>query len=721
MDATLPFDTLDDVVLSDTASIVDVYNVVLGLAMQQGDVVGSCTTGAMTPSFQYKLGNHKWGAKPVTFASHMETWQVRSSPKGRIGKPLEIDEFREVLVLVCNKQTRKAQITSIKLWTLPGIFRRIDHSKTKYPRGANTYGAVGISCHGVGMFNERMRKEYFMSRNCNCHSVLSSVSTLTNVDGDRVTRVESNPLPQLVIAGHLSGFVVPDSPNGRECEERMCEEDFNRAHGEGMRRFQAEISKIITVDEEARRKLAISYIFSAQCIFEQASFIALLDELASPLYEEAIADDRHQPCSIALMLAIAVRIACNPTRWGMPPLVGDDAYAVNMVSTIFDAVQPSVLRGLFEDRAGTQTYAIDVAITHACEGNMKSVIHKLAHGKIHGVPLNAQVAKTERICHRTMRHLFCAGVSVCHDVCGLQPCSSMDADKSTSLQDTPSWYTDSLNESAAQSAYAVGLGQVAEIYSRHRTSTRGKRQSALLRVLQSVEDWICTGKYQGVPLSQSQGFSSESALVEPVRAEDIEPTTTIAVEATPSTSPVPTASVPSASAQNAPRKKRATKAAPPKGVDDKLANNGRRRSSNERNCIEKATDSLLKAHKTLERQETAFLLAANLKGTALDEAAGVMTDLLQVGAVFGMGQYFDSQTYAVGKSGTVQCASCPRQLNVVESVAFSGAFGKCVRCNHPRCLHCVAEDIDLVAANEAEAELLTEPTSVELKGCKMCC
>ena len=86
-----------------------------------------------------------------------------------------------------------------------------------------------------------------------------------------------------------------------------------------------------------------------------------------------------------------------------------------------------------------------------------------------------------------------------------------------------------------------------------------------------------------------------------------------------------------------------------------------------------------------------------------------------------MGQYFDAQTYAVGQNGPVQCASCPRMMNVIQSVAFAGAFGKCVCCAHPRCLHCVTEDIDLVAANEAEAELLTEPTSHELNGCKMCC
>ena len=189
----LPFDTLDDVTLSNTASIADVYEAVLGEAMEQEDVVGSCTTGEITLSYQYLVGNHKWGEKVVAYESHFETWQVRSSPKGRIGKSLGLDEFREVLVLVRNKQTKKSRITAIKLWTLPGLVRRIDHTKTKHPRGAVTYGAVGISCHGVAMFNERAHKEYFLSRNCNCHSVLSAIHTLTDAEGIRTHRIESNP------------------------------------------------------------------------------------------------------------------------------------------------------------------------------------------------------------------------------------------------------------------------------------------------------------------------------------------------------------------------------------------------------------------------------------------------------------------------------------------------------------------------------------------------
>ena len=722
----LPFDTLDDLKLSDTASIHDVYDAVLGAAMAQDDVVGSCMTGAITPSYQYQIGNHKWGKKIVEYEAHFETWQVRSSPKGRIGKPLEMDEFREVLVFVRNLQTKKAQITTIKLWTLPGILRRIDHTKTKYARGAVTYGAVGISCHGIGLFNRRAQKEYLLSRNCDCHSVLSSISTLMDEKQSHIVRIESSPLPHMVVAAYLAGFVMPDTPKMRNCEERMKESAYNSAYQLHLRQFTTSLHKLAPADSQPGPQLSIAYIFSGQCIFEQAGFIALLDEMASTLYEDAIADDRHQPCSIALMLAMAVRITCNPTRWGMPALVGDDAYAAKMAGMLFDMIQPSVLRGLFEERVGEQTYAIDVAITHAFE-SMKEVVAKLESGKltVSGTPLGLDAAQVEARYRKTMHHLFCAGVAVCEDTCGLPPNTRDEASEERGHKEShASWYTDAANASMAQSAYASGLGQVADLYPRHRTSTRGRRQAALLRVLQNVEEWICTSNYQGMRLTQHAAAPAND-LVENVRADDLQAADAAAPAAAPAVAPAAATSPAPASSANPkpPRKKKSAKhaAAPSTTTDAKLASNGRRRLNNEAHCIDKAAKSLLKSNPALDEKETTYMLHTCVKGKALDEASGVMNDLLQVGVVFGMGQYFDTQTYAVGPNGMMQCATCPRALNVIQSVAFAGAFGKCVRCGHPRCLHCVSEDIDLVAANEAEAELLTEPTAVDLRGCKMCC
>ena len=155
-------------------------------------MVGSCTTGAISLTHQFQTGNAKWGKRPVAFASHFESWQIRSSPKGRIGQPLAVDEFREVIVLLRNSVTKKAKITTIKLWRTPDMLRRINQTGTisNQPRSTVTYGALGISCHGVAMFSQRADKAYHLSRNCDCHSVLSAVATVLSNDESQILRIE---------------------------------------------------------------------------------------------------------------------------------------------------------------------------------------------------------------------------------------------------------------------------------------------------------------------------------------------------------------------------------------------------------------------------------------------------------------------------------------------------------------------------------------------------
>ena len=220
-------------------------------------------------------------------------------------------------------------------------------------------------------------------------------------------------------------------------------------------------------------------------------------------------------------------------------------------------------------------------------------------------------------------------------------------------------------------------------------------------------------RFQGVRLSEAPKVQTGDGRFENVRADDIS-----------STNPKETLKEASGHLK-APRKKKANKQSQ-KDLDATLANNGRRRGANEKHCIVNAVESLAKAHSGMNKQDVAIMLHARLNGTALDEASGVLNDMFQIGSVFGAGQYFNAQTYAVGQNGSVKCATCPREVDAVSSIAFSGEFGKCVRCGHPRCLHCVAEDIDLADAEsqrnpkETSNIQLDKTSNIQLDSCLMC-
>ena len=705
------WDTTNDVDLPKTASLLDVYNAVLGEAMKHSDLVGVVSSG--TIEVQSIESNTTWGNTNVRFEPHNEIWQIRSFPKNRIGKPLRPDELREVIVLLRNGTNKTATVSTIRIWRMQGLLHEIDYGKARYDRAQTTAGATGVAFHGLNFFNERATYEgddgtiYNVSKNCNCHSVLSSFSTvLDDTEKDKICRVEACHLPHYVVAAHLAGFSMPDVPLIRPCEERLGMQEWMTKTASQMQEYVMRFQALRGTDKQPCADMPGAYIFSAECVFEQASFVWLLDVMGDRFYEDALADDLHQPSKISLILAMAVRIACHPTLWGLRELRGDDAYATKMAAMLFDAVQPSLLTTTVDRHATHETYAIDIAITHACE-EMNACIQSLRNKTTNTDAHNIDADEKELQYNQGMAYLFCAGVAICQDVCGLVPNSGNNTSGLNTSMGLATWYADPCMESTSQSAYAYGLGKVHSKVPMHRKTTRGSRQRALIGVLQKVEEWICTGRYRGIVHVQNSAVACDSALVTNVRAEDLKVRKEPAVVCT------------TPATQTAPRKKKTQRNAATKDANASLANKGKRRGANDRHCADMVLNSLDKSRNGLCASDK-DKLRNKMSGYAIDDASGTLSDLLQLGAVFGAGQYFDYRTYVVGQSSRLVCATCPNTVDVVASVAFAGCFGSCKRCSHPRCLQCVSEDIDLVAANHGLAPLLREPTSAQVNGCLRC-
>lgn len=706
-----PWDTTDQVHLPDTASLFDVYEAVIGEAMKHTDLVGVVSSGQI--EVQSLEAKTTWGKTNVRFKPHKEVWQIRSHPKNRIGKPLMPDEYREVVVLLRHGDDKIATVSTIRLWRMQGLLHKIDYGKARYDRCRTTDGATGVAFHGLNIFNERATYEgddgtiYNVSKNCNCHSVLSSFTTvLDDYEKDKICRVEACHLPQYVVAAHLAGFSMPDEPLIRPCEERFSENEWRTATCMLMNEYVTRLQSRLGSNPQPCSDMPGVYIFSAECVFEQASFVWLLDAMGDRFYEEALADDLHQPSKISLILAMAVRIACHPKLWGLRELRGDDAYATKMASILLEAVQPSLLTTSTDAGATHQTFAIDIAITHACQ-QMNENLEGLRNNTIDSNAHKIDADEMELRYNQALAYLFCAGVAICQDTCGLIANNGDNTSGLMTNDGLATWYADPGMESAAQSAYAHGLGNVQDKIPLHRKTTRGSRQKALVNVMQNVEEWICTGKYRGIIHAQNTTAACDSALVTNVHVQDLK----VGKE------PAPVCAAPAS--QNASRKKKGHRNAAPKDANTSLANKGKRRGANDRNRADFVLKSLVKNRNGLSASDT-DKLGDKMSGYAIDEASGTLGDLLQVGAVFGIGQYFDYRTYVVGSNSRIVCATCPCSVDVVASVAFSGLFGYCKRCSHPRCLKCVSEDIDLVAANHTTDPLVREPTSAQVNGCLRC-
>ena len=190
---------------------------------------------------------------------------------------------------------------------------------------------------------------------------------------------------------------------------------------------------------------------------------------------------------------------------------------------------------------------------------------------------------------------------------------------------------------------------------------------ALVRIMQNVEQCVRTNTYRGVSLPPA-GYE-------------------LGVCRTETPKPPPPKPAPSKIAA----KKKSSKSADASGTSS-LISNSARRGAHGGMCIDRAVASLTKSHNETKRKKISDICFSTLNGAALDEASGVLADVLQVGPVLAVSKMFKFETFMIGRNSRVGCAHCPRSVNVVQSVAFAGAaFGTCQRCAHPRCLHCIQE------------------------------
>jgi hypothetical protein len=184
-----------------------------------------------------------------------------------------------------------------------------------------------------------------------------------------------------------------------------------------------------------------------------------------------------------------------------------------------------------------------------------------------------------------------------------------------------------------------------------------------------------------------------------VRQEELDPTAKPAPQA-----PAPAVAT-TAAAKSAKKKKR------PEAL---LAERSRMRVAKQHYCAKEAVRAIV--HSCGSRDEKYIAAASEeLCDHAIAAATGIFSDILQHGACVGMADLFKFTTYLVSPSSKVPCAHCANEVNVVESIAFSGAFGRCSACRHPRCLQCVSNDIN------AQEEYDVHTCPEHFRTCRFCC
>ena len=426
------YDTLDDLDTSTVSTLAGLYDAILGPALRQSGVCGVLITGTrdMTSS---QNGAMAWGAHSVEFPGYEENWQVRSSPKGRMGTPIKPDEIRKVAVLVRSSATngKAARITTLKLWLVP----QVDVFTVSNERHCGTYGAHGVNMIGIHMFENHGRAQveeraFSMGRN-NYRAVLGSFVTTTtlpppgleaaattgptaqffNRQGRMVDSVQSCPLHICCVAASLAGcevqpYASSDAMDTRELDRAVLDEQRLQVYQrmgelllrkEHARRAQERAASNVFTDEQkteevhadevekfrlpaghidALKRESSALVAASEMLCEQLSHGGFLDMMADPFFDGAMPDSMHRPSHMPLFIAFAVRIACFPDRIGLPPGTPDDLFAVREVTNLFESFQPPFLPHGIGSGKGSRSepqFAIDVVLQHSVARMLKEL------------------------------------------------------------------------------------------------------------------------------------------------------------------------------------------------------------------------------------------------------------------------------------------------------------------------------------------------------------
>ena len=673
------YDTLDQFDTAGVATIAEVYELLLGKAMASPEICGILTTGPLTQS-QTHVGN--WGSVQLSFRKHPEVWRIRCYPPGRMGMPLEREEVRMVSVLVrASRNSPHATVTNIKLWLRPPTenVEAAMQDTRQNNRGRLTAGPMGVAVHGINIFANRATAATKFTSARGSQTVLSAIATITPKPGvGPISRIESSRSTHFAIARSLAGVPVADMPTPTRCDEGYTEDGWKgicAGDAFALRQLCHQDPRL-TSDADTYLKL----LFTSEDVCEQMSFIGLLDQRADPFFEGALQDDMHKPSGFPLMLAIAVRVACNPERYGLEPSTADDAFATRDASLFLESVMPGMTLGPLHGATDyDQVYSFDAVISYALD-KIRETVLKLQSGELDGKRDNLDFKKVDRATKETLHFFMCTGTAVCINLFGVRPNLKYEDPGPYTDYGIASYLLDPVTESRAQCAYSKGLGNVLVRWPTLRTSTRGRRQLALASMLIDVDRWLRYGRYRGVVLKPTNQASFS------VHPRDLD----VAGKAAAQTS------APAPAARSAKKKKK---------PESLLAERGKLRDRGQQQCAAEAARSLLKS--TNKSETLAAAASTELNGDALAAASGIFGDVLQQGACMGMTDLYDVTTYLIGPTSKVLCAHCNESVNVVQSVAFAGSLGACHVCEHPRCLACVSSDIDLTASGLPRGEPLT--------------
>ena len=226
---------------------------------------------------------------------------------------------------------------------------------------------------------------------------------------------------------------------------------------------------------------------------DELSVAGLVDLMAADTSEGGLPDSFTSPFGFPLFVAVITRIAAYPHRFDLWPGTLSDRFACAEIAACFEQTESPIVQACEADEKETHIlFAIDIV----ANASWASIAQNIAHRKNTARRKEVKNVLIEEQVHlEAMEALMRMGIALCFDVAGpLTPQVYNEFGYASKALD---------NASIARQEKAMRLGAVPSYstFRGNRLTSRSDRQAKLLQIMHSVEDWLCTGVWNGVQLN----------------------------------------------------------------------------------------------------------------------------------------------------------------------------------------------------------------------------
>lgn len=464
------YDTLDDFPCESLKNIKSLDDILLNpLKGSVGVVIGGICT----------LSNHSdgyWGRRFCLLTG--EEIQVRQTPRGVVGRAVTKLESR---------------IIAIRL-TGPGICTQVFFAILFQPRLCVIGGeavalttARTIGCRGVHLLIPSLFNKHDPHRDTSrghadldldgFHAIRPSCVTITkasSIGKNKKNGEISSMCPgdsYLVMAAHILGLDHPD-PITRSSHSMTDEEHIKK--------ISSTTRKISQHAGEVKASEAIS---SALTIADFLGAEGIIGMLCNSFFDGVLPDMLHSPIGIPLVIVMAIRIACYPTRFGLKQgVTQQDAYANRELCSTINSRWMPVSRD--------HLLAIDAVL----DSGVKNTNERVKEEKWLSVALSDNINFWQRVGQRIITKIMSDQRSLASDGSHLN---------------TRFGRADMVEDAVSDAKYKLlaraGVAQpvVEAPVNKLHLAPNGDMRSQLVRIHDQCEVWLRTGMYGEVRMGKT--------------------------------------------------------------------------------------------------------------------------------------------------------------------------------------------------------------------------